>query len=101
MTPRENKVNAEESRIERESVEYTHPDRKDAEQIATILDHPVVSSRYFSPRRAPFADPYWILAADGSRLACSYRAVHANATTVVYFHGNREVVADYLPGFPD
>ncbi len=68
---------------------------------ATILDHPLVSSRYFFPRREPFPDPYWVDAVDGSKLACSHHAVHPDAKTVVYFHGNGEVVADYLPGFAD
>jgi fermentation-respiration switch protein FrsA (DUF1100 family) len=67
---------------------------------ATILDHPLVSSRYFFPRREPLADPYWVEAADGSRLACHYQVGNPDAKTVVYFHGNGEVVADYLPDFP-
>jgi pimeloyl-ACP methyl ester carboxylesterase len=66
---------------------------------STILDHPIVSSRYFFPRRDPISDPHWVDAADGSRLACYYQAVHPDAKTVVYFHGNGEVVADYLPDF--
>ncbi len=66
-----------------------------------ILDHPIVSSRYFFPRREFLPDPYWVEAADGSRLACHYQAVHPDAKTVVYFHGNGEVVADYLPSFPE
>jgi pimeloyl-ACP methyl ester carboxylesterase len=70
-------------------------------QPSTILDHPIVSSRYFFPRREAFSKPYWIDAADGSKLACSYHAVNPTAKTVVYFHGNGEVVADYLPDFPD
>jgi len=70
-------------------------------QPSTILDHPLVSSRYFFPRREAFPHPYWVDAADGSKLACSYHEVNAAAITVVYFHGNGEVVADYLPGFPD
>ncbi len=68
---------------------------------ATLLDHPVVSSRYFFPRRAAFPDPYWVDAADGSKLGCSYHVVNPAAKTVVYFHGNGEVVADYLPGLPE
>src|SRR5262249_3875766 len=70
-------------------------------QPSTMLDHPLVSSRYFFPRREVFPNPYWVDAVDGSKLACSYHAVNPDATTVVYFHGNGEVVADYLPGFPD
>ena len=67
----------------------------------TILDHPLVASRYFFPRSAAVPEPFWVDAADGSKLACYYRKTHANAKTVVYFHGNGEVVADYLPDFPD
>lgn len=68
---------------------------------STILDHPIVSSRYFFPRMDPIPDPYWVDAVDGSKLACYYQAVHPDAKTVVYFHGNGEVVADYLPDFPE
>jgi uncharacterized protein len=67
---------------------------------STILDHPLVSSRYFFPRGEAIPDPYWVEAADGSKLGCYYRAVNSDAKTVVYFHGNGEVVADYLPDFP-
>jgi len=67
---------------------------------STILDHPIVSSRYFFPQKASISEPYWVAAADGSRLACYYQAGNPNAKTVVYFHGNGEVVADYLPEFP-
>ena len=67
----------------------------------SILDHPIISSRYFFPQPATFVEPYWVEAADGSRLACSYSPVHSEAKTVVYFHGNGEVVADYLPGFAE
>ncbi|HJY85051.1 MAG TPA: alpha/beta hydrolase [Candidatus Binatia bacterium] len=67
---------------------------------STILDHPLVSSRYFFPRRDPIPDPHWVEAADGSKLACYYQAVNPDAKTVVYFHGNGEVVADYLLEFP-
>jgi fermentation-respiration switch protein FrsA (DUF1100 family) len=68
---------------------------------ATLLDHPIIADRYFYPRAATLADPYWIAAADGSRLACVYRVINPEAPTVVYFHGNGEVVADYVPDFPD
>lgn len=66
-----------------------------------MLDHPLVAQRYFFPRAEAFANPYWVEAADGSRLACAYHEVSPTAKTVVYFHGNGEVVADYLPGFVD
>lgn len=67
---------------------------------STILDHPLVSSRYFFPRYDTFPEPYWVEAADGSRLGCSYHVVNPAAKTVVYFHGNGEIVADYVPAFP-
>lgn len=68
--------------------------------LTTMLDHPIVSSRYFFPRREFLPDPYWVEAADGSRLACYYQVANPDAKTVIYFHGNGEVVADYLPSFP-
>jgi fermentation-respiration switch protein FrsA (DUF1100 family) len=69
--------------------------------LTTILDHPLVSSRYFFPRREFLPDPYWVEVADGIKLACHYRAASPDAKTVIYFHGNGEVVADYLPSFPE
>ena len=69
-------------------------------ESASILDHPLVASRYFFPRPDPCPNPWWIDAADGSRLACAYHSVHPAAKTVIYWHGNGEVVADYLPDLP-
>ena len=66
----------------------------------TVLDHPLVSNRYFYPRAASIPNPHWVDAGDGSKLACYYQQVSPEAPTVVYFHGNGEVVADYLPDFP-
>jgi len=39
-------------------------------ESASILDHPLVASRYFFPRPDAFPNPRWIDAADGSKLAC-------------------------------
>lgn len=69
-------------------------------ESASILDHPLIASRYFFPRPDACLNPRWIAAADGSQLACYYQAVNPAAKTVVYWHGNGEVVADYLPEFP-
>jgi alpha-beta hydrolase superfamily lysophospholipase len=62
----------------------------------SILDHPTLSQRYFFPRRDAPPSIYWI---DGkeARLACAYVAPHRDALTLVHFHGNGEVVADYIP----
>src|SRR5690242_11984388 len=62
----------------------------------SILDHPTLSTRYFFPRRDAPPSTYWI---DGkeARPACAYVAPHRDALTLVHFHGNGEVVADYTP----
>lgn len=64
----------------------------------SILDHPTLSRRYFSPRREAPPDIFWIECHE-ARLACAYVAPHPEALTLVHFHGNGEVVADYLPEF--
>jgi fermentation-respiration switch protein FrsA (DUF1100 family) len=68
--------------------------------MANLLDHPVLSSRLFYPRRDDLADPFWVETPDGNRLACHREQVDDDAPTVVLFHGNGEVVADYVPDFP-
>jgi pimeloyl-ACP methyl ester carboxylesterase len=67
---------------------------------ARLLDHPILSSRMFYPRRDELPDPFWVETPDGTRLACHREAVAEDAPTVVFFHGNGELVADYLPDFP-
>ncbi|QDU25850.1 Alpha/beta hydrolase family protein [Anatilimnocola aggregata] len=62
----------------------------------SILDHRTISSRYLFPQPRCVADPFMVQV-EGAELAC-YRKVIDHATfTVVYFHGNGEAVADYLP----
>lgn len=65
---------------------------------SALLDHPLIAQRYFFPRQALLADPFWV-EVEGARLACYYRRAHPGAKTIVHFHGNGEVVADYLDGF--
>jgi pimeloyl-ACP methyl ester carboxylesterase len=65
-----------------------------------ILNHPIISQRYFFPRLATIPQPFWV-ECEGARLACSYYESEANAYTIVHFHGNGEIVADYLNGFPE
>lgn len=65
-----------------------------------VLDHPLLNRRYFFPRPARFPDPFWIDVGD-ARLACAYHPVDGADLTVVHFHGNGEVVRDWLEeGFP-
>lgn len=65
-----------------------------------ILDHPLISQRYFFPRATAIAQPFWV-ESQGARLACAYHETDSRAHTLVHFHGNGEVVADYLEGFPE
>lgn len=65
-----------------------------------ILDHPLLSARYFFPFAADFADPFFV-AGDGFRLGCRYRRISADAPTVIHFHGNGETVADYVGEFEE
>ncbi len=66
----------------------------------SILNHPIISERYFFPRYEPFENPYFI-ECNGVKLACYYQNNHSDAKTIIYFHGNGEVVADYLDFFPE
>lgn len=61
----------------------------------SVLDAPILNRRYFFPRPAHFPDPHWIDVGD-AQLACAYRQVDGADLTVVHFHGNGEVVRDWL-----
>lgn len=67
--------------------------------MTSLLDHHLISERYFFPRAEAPEEPFWVDCADGIRLACAYHEADPAAPTVVHFHGNGEVVADYLDGF--
>jgi len=63
----------------------------------SFLDDPILSQRYFFPRpeRPPEVVPVEV---DGATLACAAHRPHGgDAPLLVHFHGNGEVVADYLP----
>jgi pimeloyl-ACP methyl ester carboxylesterase len=63
----------------------------------SVLDHPLITERYFFPRPLAVANPAWVDVEPG-RLAC-YATQRGHPLTVVHFHGNGEVVADYVPDF--
>ena len=65
-----------------------------------ILDHPIISQRYFFPRRSPLDDATLVDCGEAT-LACYRLDRHPDAPTVVHFHGNGEIVADYLPDFAE
>jgi alpha-beta hydrolase superfamily lysophospholipase len=66
--------------------------------MADLLDHPLISDRYFFPRAGSFTDPFWV-DCDGARLACSYHELDPKAKTLVHFHGNGEIVDDWQGDF--
>ena len=66
----------------------------------SILNHSIISFRYFFPRFERFENPYFV-DCEGEKLACYYHKKHKNAKTVIYFHGNGEVVSDYFDFFPE
>lgn len=63
-----------------------------------ILDHPLIAERYFFPRPCRFPSPLVVNVKDAT-LACSFHVAAPDAPTVLHFHGNGEVVCDYLDGF--
>ncbi|MCB9233849.1 MAG: alpha/beta hydrolase [Bacteroidia bacterium] len=64
-----------------------------------LLDHPLISQSYFFPRWAAFRDAFWV-ETGGERLACYYHNPFPYGNTVIFFHGNGEVVADYIQMLP-
>jgi pimeloyl-ACP methyl ester carboxylesterase len=66
----------------------------------SILDHPLLSSRYFFPRPdAPRATVPVVVG--GAVLACATHRPLTGAPLLLHFHGNGEVVADYMPSIAE
>lgn len=63
-----------------------------------LLDHPIISQRYFFPRPGRPTQGAWeVPTDDGNTLVC-YREIHPeNHFTVVYYHGNGETPGDHFP----
>ena len=66
--------------------------------MADILNHHLISERYFFPRIGNFASPFWVDCGD-AKLACSYHEIDPAAKTVIHFHGNGEIVDDWQGDF--
>jgi len=64
----------------------------------SVLDHELLSQRYFFPRRKELENTFWVEHGD-IRLSCYYHQPFPDAKTVIYFHGNGEIVEDYLELF--
>jgi len=63
-----------------------------------LLNHPLISERYFFPRQGYFPNPFWVDCGD-ARLACSNHEIDPCAKTLVHFHGNGEIVDDWQGDF--
>ncbi len=68
--------------------------------MSSLFDSPIVSERYFFPRRERPASIVRV-EVDGATLACAAHRPHGDAPLLVHFHGNGEVVADYVPDFAE
>ncbi|MFK7986899.1 MAG: alpha/beta hydrolase [Sandaracinaceae bacterium] len=66
----------------------------------SILNHPLISRRYFFPRAGSLPNPTWV-EVDGARLACGRHDAGPGTPWLVHFHGNGETVSDYLPRAPE
>lgn len=66
-----------------------------------ILNHPVITERYFFPRQGRPQHERVFQGVDGTRLVCAHRVPHSGARTLVHFHGNGEIVSDYDDGYVD
>lgn len=67
---------------------------------ASILDHRAISGRYLFPQPRKVETPF-LVQVEGAELACYRRIIDPAGLTMVYFHGNGEAVADYLPWMAD
>jgi len=66
--------------------------------MTDILNHHLISERYFFPRAGNFPNPFWVDCGD-AQLACSYHEIDPAAKTLFHFHGNGEIVDDWQGDF--
>ncbi len=62
----------------------------------SLLNHSALTGSYFFPRQETPKEIFWVETAT-DRLACAYHQVDGAERTLVHYHGNGEVVADYEP----
>ncbi len=65
-----------------------------------ILNHPLITQRYFFPLEAPLDDATWVRV-PGASLACWRSAPPSERPVLVHFHGNGELVHDWADDFTD
>jgi len=63
-----------------------------------LLNSQAVSQKYFYPRYARFENPHYVQSGK-NKLACYYHKIDNPKKTIIHFHGNGEVVSDYLDSF--
>jgi len=63
--------------------------------MTSVLNHPLITSGYFFPRKDPLPNPFWV-DCDGARLSCHRDERHPDAFTLLHFHGNGETAGDYV-----
>ena len=61
----------------------------------SILNHNNISRKYFYPEYAEFNNPFFVESGN-NRLACYYHKIDNPKKTIIHFHGNGEVVAEYI-----
>ena len=67
--------------------------------MESLLDHSLISERYFFPRSDQPEEYRDFTAPDGVRLRCYDQRPYPDGKTLVHYHGNGETVADYLHDF--
>lgn len=59
-----------------------------------MLNNPLVNKHIFFPRRTN-VEPTNLIDVGGIKLACYYKNPYTNSGTILHFHGNGELAADY------
>jgi len=65
-----------------------------------LLNHPLIAERYFFPTVAPLADAVHVAVPAGT-LSCWRSAPPSERPVLVHFHGNGEIVQDWMGPFVD
>jgi alpha-beta hydrolase superfamily lysophospholipase len=66
-----------------------------------LFDHPIISQRYFFPRAGRPSRGLVEVDVEGATLCCAQNIIDPEGLTLLHFHGNGEVVADYVPWLMD
>lgn len=64
-----------------------------------LLNHSLICQRYFFPRPGQPEDFRDFVSPDGVHLRCWEHRPHPEGRTLVHYHGNGEIICDYLPDF--